>query len=103
MHPDRLHAWHLYVVRLKLDELRTDRAGIIDELRRANVGASVHFIPVHRHPVYQTLGYKAADFPCAEALYSSVISLPLFPLMSDGDVTDVVAALTEAIRRWSIS
>jgi dTDP-4-amino-4,6-dideoxygalactose transaminase len=103
VHPDRRHAWHLYVVRLKLDELGTDRAGIIEELRQANVGASVHFIPVHRHPAYQTLGYKAVDFPCAEALYDSVISLPLFPLMSDRDVSDVVAALTEAIRRWSMS
>lgn len=103
VHPDRRHAWYLYVVRLKLDELGTDRAGIIDELRRANIGASVHFIPVHRHPVYQMLGYKAVDFPWAEALYASIISLPLFPLMSNTDVTDVVAALTEALRRWSIS
>ncbi|HEY2991250.1 MAG TPA: DegT/DnrJ/EryC1/StrS aminotransferase family protein, partial [Methylomirabilota bacterium] len=97
--PGRRHAWHLYVISLALDRLDTDRGGLIEDLRARNIGCSVHFIPVHRHPFYRELGYKPAMFPRAEALYAGCISLPLYPGMSDDDVDDVIAAVTAAIER----
>jgi dTDP-4-amino-4,6-dideoxygalactose transaminase len=99
--PGRRHAWHLYVISLELDRLDTDRGGLIEDLRARNIGCSVHFIPVHRHPFYRDLGYKPAMFPQAEALYAGCISLPLYPGMSDDDVDDVIAAVTAAIERRS--
>jgi len=91
--PDRTHVYHLYPIWLR-GPLRIDRSIFIDELKKANIGASVHFIPLHRHPFYQRrYGYKSADFPIAEQIYAGLVSLPLYPSMSDGDVRDVVEAV----------
>ena len=95
-----MHAWHLYMIRLRTDLLRIDRDGFIDELRARNVGTSVHFIPLHLHPYYQEAwGYRPGQFPGAEAAWSRVVSLPLYPAMSDGDVDDVVTAVADVVRR----
>jgi perosamine synthetase len=97
---DGTHAWHLYMVRLRTDVLRIDRDAFIDELRARNVGTSVHFIPLHLHPYYQQAwGYRPGQFPGAEAAWSRVVSLPLYPAMSDGDVDDVLTALADIVRR----
>jgi dTDP-4-amino-4,6-dideoxygalactose transaminase len=89
--PDRSHVYHVYPVRLVLSRLRIDRAGFIRELQRANIGASVHFIPLHRHPFYQkTYGYGPEQFPCCEELYQGLLSLPLYPRMSSTDVSEVI-------------
>ena len=94
------HAWHLYMIRLRSGVLRIDRDGFIDELRARNVGTSVHFIPLHLHPYYQQAwGYRPGQFPGAEAAWSRVVSLPLYPAMSDGDVDDVVTAVADVARR----
>jgi dTDP-4-amino-4,6-dideoxygalactose transaminase len=91
VHDDRRHAWHLYVLRLRAERLKIDRNRFIDELRALNIGTSVHFIPVHLHPYYQRqFGYRRGDFPVAEQLYDSIISLPLYPGLSPDDV-DYVA------------
>ena len=93
-HADRNHVYHLYAVRLKLDRLTIDRAEFIEKLRELKIGSSVHFIPVHLHPFYrESFGYQHGDLPQAEAIYDSVISLPLFPLMSEQDVSDVIEAI----------
>jgi dTDP-4-amino-4,6-dideoxygalactose transaminase len=93
---DGMHAWHLYMIRLRPDVLRIDRDRFIDELRARNVGTSVHFIPLHLHPYYQqTWGYHPGQFPGAEAAWSRVVSLPLYPAMSDRDVDDVVSAVAD--------
>jgi dTDP-4-amino-4,6-dideoxygalactose transaminase len=79
-HADRKHAWHLFVIRLRLEQVGLRRNAFIEALRRLNVGTSVHFIPVHRHPYYQRVfGYRAGDFPVADSLYERIISLPLYP------------------------
>jgi dTDP-4-amino-4,6-dideoxygalactose transaminase len=94
------HAWHLYMVRLRGAALRIDRDGFIDELRARNVGTSVHFIPLHLHPYYQQAwGYRPGQFPGAEAAWSQVVSLPLYPAMSNDDVDDVLTAVADVIRR----
>ena len=90
------HAWHLYVVRLNLDALSVNRAGVIERLGRAGVGASVHFIPLHLHPHYQrTYGYKPGDFPVAESIFERSISLPIWPGMTETQVERVASTLLE--------
>jgi dTDP-4-amino-4,6-dideoxygalactose transaminase len=85
------HAYHLYILRLNLDTLRIDRAQFINELKEANIGTSVHFIPLHLHPYYrETYGYKPEDFPVAYGEYQRTISLPIYSSMSDQDVNDVI-------------
>jgi len=100
---DRVHAWHLYVIRLKLDSLRIDRAVVIEELKAAGVGASVHWIPLHMHPYYrQTYGYQSEDLPIAARVSRENISLPIFPGMKDEEIAYVVdhlLALLEKHRR----
>jgi dTDP-4-amino-4,6-dideoxygalactose transaminase len=92
--PDRRHVYHLYAVRLREDLLAIDRNAFIDLLKQAGIGASVHFIPLHRHPYYRdTFGYRPQQFPLAERFYSGLVSLPLYPRMSDADVEDVATAV----------
>ena len=97
------HAWHLYVVRLRLDRLRIDRDQVIRELTARNIGTSVHFIPVHLHPWYrERYGFVPGQFPVAYASYLRTISLPLHPGLTDedaGDVTDAVLDVVERFRR----
>lgn len=92
--PGVTHARHIYPVALELERLACDRARFITELRAENIGASVHFIPIHLHPYFQRqLGTRPGDFPVAEDAYRRAVSLPLWPGMTDGDVDDVVAAV----------
>jgi dTDP-4-amino-4,6-dideoxygalactose transaminase len=104
MHTDRDHAYHLYVLRLALERLSIDRAQFIDELKALNIGASVHFIPVHLHPFYrETFGCKRGMLPRAETLYDRIVSLPLYPKMTDDDAGDVIAAVKTIIHRSRLS
>jgi len=90
-HADRNHVYHLYAIRLNLDRLTIDRSEFIEQLKKLKIGTSVHFIPVHLHPFYrERFGYQRGDLPRAEAIYDSVLSLPLYPSMSEQDVNDVI-------------
>ena len=92
--PDGSHAWHLFVVRLRLDRLRIDRAAVIDALKALGIGTSVHFIPLHLHPYYRRRwGYGPDDLPTATREYERVLSLPIWPGMTDGDLDRVVSGL----------
>lgn len=95
--PDRESAWHLYVIRLNLERLRVGRAEIFKALSAENIGVNVHYIPVPWHPYYQGLGYKKGNWPVAEHAYERMLSLPLFPAMTDRDVDDVVAAVGKVL------
>jgi len=91
-------AWHLYPIRLDLEKLSADRGQIFRALRAENIGVNVHYIPVHRHPYYrERFGYKGGEFPIAEGAYDRLISLPMFHGMSDGDVEDVLAAVSKVV------
>ena len=99
--PEVSHAWHLYMLRLNLGQLKTDRAQFIEELKRRNIGASVHFIPLHLHPCYrETYGHQPADFPVAYREYQREVSLPVYSKMSDQDVEDVIEAVIDLIKRY---
>ena len=94
------HAWHLYMLRLRPERLATNRDAFIRLLRDANIGTSVHFIPLHLHPYYR-IRYQLApqDFPNALDAYLREISLPIYPSMTDDDVADVIAAVEEIVER----
>lgn len=94
------HIYHLYVIRLVPERLTIDRAAFIDALRAENIGTSVHFIPVHLHPFYrEQYGYRRGDFPNAEAIYDTIISLPLYPGMTEQDIEDVISAVRKIVSR----
>ena len=94
------HAWHLYVLRLRKEALRINRNQFIEELKKRNIGTSVHFIPVHVHPFYRNkYGYKPEDFPVAWENYQRMLSLPLNPCLSEQDVSDVIEAVLDVVRR----
>jgi perosamine synthetase len=94
------HAWHLYMLRLNLDRLSINRARFIEELKRQNIGTSVHFIPLHLHPYYRkTYGYEPEDLPVAYREYQREISLPVYSKMTDDDVQDVIDAVTDTVGR----
>jgi perosamine synthetase len=87
---DRESAWHLYVLRLNLEQLTIDRSEMIEKLKEQGIGTSVHFIPLHIHPFYRdTYGYREDQFPVATQQYQRYLSLPIFPGMTD-DQTDFV-------------
>ena len=90
---DGSHAWHLFIIRLHLDRLLTDRAAVITAMGEQGVGTSVHFIPLHRHPYYRRLGWRPEQFPVAGSEYERVVSLPLWPGMTHQDVDRVVETL----------
>lgn len=94
---DRQSAWHLYVIRLNLERLEVGRAEIFKALRAENIGVNVHYIPVPWHPYYQQRGYAPGQWPVTEAAYERLISLPIFPAMSDQDVEDVIATCFKVI------
>jgi dTDP-4-amino-4,6-dideoxygalactose transaminase/lipopolysaccharide/colanic/teichoic acid biosynthesis glycosyltransferase len=97
------HAWHLYVLRLRLDRMGIDRNQFIDELAARKIASSVHFIPVHVQPYYrEKYGYKPEDFPIAYREYQRMISLPIFPGMSDQDIDDVIGAIAGIARKYTL-
>jgi dTDP-4-amino-4,6-dideoxygalactose transaminase len=92
----RTHAWHLYGLRLNLDRLTVDRDRFIEELAQRNISTSVHFIPVHQHPYYRDrYGYAPDDFPVAAREFERLVSLPIYPRMTNDDVDDVIEAVTD--------
>ena len=85
--PDRESSWHLYPIKLKLEEMRIDRDSFIKQLQKAGICTSVHFIPLYRHPFYRnTFAYNIKDFPNTEWVYERLISLPIFPGIKEKEI-----------------
>lgn len=95
-------SWHLYVIRLNLEKLSCDRKTIFEALQKENIGINVHYIPIYLHPFYQSIGYKKGLCPIAEKTYEEIITLPLFPLMSEEDVMDVIKGVKKVISYYSL-
>jgi len=89
-------AWHLYPVLIDFEVVRKDRAQVMKELLAQGIGTQVHYIPVSDQPYYREL-YGVQPFKGAKAYYERVLSLPIFPGMSDGDVSKVVSALSDVL------
>ncbi len=93
---DRIHAWHLFPIRLRLERLAIDRGTFIEHLRGQSIGSSVHWRPLHLHPYYQeTFGWKKEHLPVASAQWQRLLSLPLFPGMTAEEQQAVVAAIQQ--------
>ena len=97
LYPAR-HAWHLLVVRLRLDALRIDRDDVMGALLTANIGVGLHFKALHLHRLYRD-DAATAVLPHATAASHAILSLPLFPAMVEADVRDVVDTLADVLRR----
>jgi perosamine synthetase len=95
---DILHAYHLYVVRILKELCGRDRLHVFNSLKEANIGANVHYIPVHLHPFYRKhFGTGPGQCPAAEEAYDQIISLPIHPGMSDEDVARVIQSLEDCL------
>jgi perosamine synthetase len=106
---DRQHAWHLYPLRLHLDRLATSRDDFIRTLAERGVGTSVHWRPLHLQPYYaDRYGYRAKEFPVAFREWQRLVSLPIFPGLSDADLDHVVGVVRDAVaegrkRRFAVA
>jgi len=97
--PEASHAYHLYVIRLEPAALRVDRRGIYSALRSEGIGVNVHYIPVHLHPYYrETFATSPGLCPTAESAYERILSLPMFPGLSDDDVERVIATVMKVLK-----
>lgn len=97
-HSDGYSGLHLYVIRLKTDQIQKSHKEVFDALRAANIGVNLHYIPVHLQPYYQqNLAFKVGDFPEAELYYSQAISLPMYPDLSLDEQQYVVQMLRDIL------
>jgi perosamine synthetase len=102
--PGVSHAYHLYIVQLNLERLSCDRRKIFAALRAEGIGVNVHYMPVHLHPFYRERFHTRPGLcPVAEAAYQRILSLPIFPAMTQEDINDVIKAVKKVIRAFSIS
>lgn len=95
--PESRAAFHLFPLLLNLKELQKDKKQIYADLLKQGMKLQVHYIPVHLHPYYRELGFKAGDYPLAEAFYEREISLPLYPTLSDQDLQSIIKIIKEVI------
>ncbi len=99
--PDRESSWHLYVLKLNLETLNIGRNQFIEELKRRGIVTSVHFIPLYRHPFYRdTFSYSENGFDGSEWFYERIISLPIYPGMTDAQVHKVIDTVSELATQY---
>ncbi|MGE3556396.1 MAG: UDP-4-amino-4,6-dideoxy-N-acetyl-beta-L-altrosamine transaminase [Candidatus Obscuribacterales bacterium] len=100
-HPDSYSAHHLYVIRVRLDEIKRSRRQVLDAMRDAGILVNVHYIPVHTQPYYRNLGFDWGQFPEAEQYYREAITLPLYFDLRDDEQDRVVDALKAALSEYA--
>lgn len=98
---DRLSSWHLFAIRLQLENLTIDRSQVIRELKQRGVQTSVHWMPLHLHPFYrEAYSYRSEDFPVASRQWPRLVSLPIFPSMSTDQVDYVCDCIGEIGKKF---
>ena len=99
---NRIHSWHLFPIKLRLDRLSITRNEFMEKLKEGGVGCSVHWRPLHMHPYYEeTFGWRPEDFPAATAAWERSISLPIFPGMKGEDLEHVTRTVSSICARYS--
>lgn len=93
---------HLYILRLDLNKLKCTRREFFDAMNAENICCNVHYIPVYRHPYYESLGYKKGLCPVAEKIYEGIMSLPLYYSLTDEDVNDVIEAVKKLVDHYHV-
>ena len=93
-----LSAFHLYVIRLKLEEIspKTHRH-VFESLRNRGIGVNVHYIPIHTQPYFKKLGFGWGDFPISENYYKRAISIPIYPNLKEHEQAEVVSCIKEVL------
>lgn len=91
---------HLYIIRLALDKLNCTRREFFDAMSAENVQCQIHYVPVYWFPFYQQLGYEKGLCPIAEEVYKGIMSIPLYPKMTDQDVEDVIHAIKKVVENY---
>jgi dTDP-4-amino-4,6-dideoxygalactose transaminase len=100
---DRVHSWHLFPIRLRLERLRIDRNAFVEEMKKEGIGFSVHWRPLHLHPYYiETFGWQPESCPIATALWQRLVSLPIFSSQTDAEASRVIEVLTDLCRRNAV-
>ncbi|MFQ5426528.1 MAG: DegT/DnrJ/EryC1/StrS family aminotransferase, partial [Gaiellales bacterium] len=94
---ENVSAFHLYVIRLRLDEIAATHRQVYDGLRERGIGANLHYLPVHLQPYYRDLGFGDGYCPEAEAYGNDALTIPLFPLLTEEDQDRVIHALEETV------
>lgn len=98
---DRTSSWHLYPLKLNLEALKIDRNGFIEELKNRGIGTSVHFIPLYRFTYYkERFGYTPQDFPNSEWVFERVLSLPIYPGMTEEEIDYVIENVVDIVRTY---
>lgn len=92
-HPDSYSARHLYIVRLKRDEINFSQKDIFERMRSFGILVNLHYIPIYRQPFYEAMGFNRKEFPEAETYYAEAISLPIYPTLSEAQQTEVVSRM----------
>lgn len=96
---DRVSSWHLYPLRLDIDRLTVSRDEFIRQMKERGISTSVHFIPMHHFSFYREMGLRADDYPGAEWIFQRVVSLPIFPSMTDAEVQYVIDNVIDIVSR----
>lgn len=96
-HKDCISSWHLYVIQLKLETIKKSRQEVFDYMLNNNISVNVHYIPIHTQPYYQKLGFNYGDFKEAENYYNNVITIPLYPSLSDKEQDKVINTLSNIL------
>jgi dTDP-4-amino-4,6-dideoxygalactose transaminase len=101
---DRIHAWHLFPIKLRLDRLSVDRNAFMEALKQAGIGCSVHWRPLHLHPYYlETFGWRTKELPSASAVWRRLISIPIFPGMREEEVSHVIRTVRSLCAGFRLS
>lgn len=91
---------HLYIIRLNLEKLICTRRQFFDAMSAEGIQCQIHYVPVYWFPYYKQLGYEKGLCPNAEKVYASIMSIPLFPKMTDEDVQDVISAVKKVVENY---
>lgn len=95
--PRDYSGFHLYIIRLRLDEIARSHREVFERLREAGIMVNLHYIPVYRQPDFARYGVSRSDFPEAERYYAEAMSIPLYPTLTDSQQQEVVSAIRRAI------
>ena len=97
-HPNSYSGLHLYIIRLQLEQITPSHRQVFEALREQEIGANLHYIPIHTQPYYQQMGFRDGQYPQAESYYREAISLPMYPKLTEKQQDKVVAALIRALK-----
>jgi len=92
-HPDNYSANHLYTIRIKQNERGTTQRQVYDAMQFAGINVNLHYIPVYRQPFYEAIGFKVGYCPEAEQYYQEVLSIPMYPTLTEAEQAKVIRVL----------